>query len=64
MSVAAAAPIPPSPLAQADYIDLATSAIREGKNLPTVLLEACRRNADRPLFTNMGLPTPARTSSG
>lgn len=47
-------PIPPSPLAQADYLDLATSAIRDGKNLPTLLLEACRRNADRPLFTNMG----------
>lgn len=57
MSAAAAvqsAPIPRSPLAQTEFLDLATSAIAAGKNLPTLLLESCRRNGQRPLFTNMG----------
>ena len=43
-----------SPLAKADFDNVATSALAAGQNLPQMLLAACVRWADKPAFTNLG----------
>ncbi len=42
-----------SPLAQADFDNVACAAIDAGKTLPQMLIEVCARNAERPAFTNL-----------
>ncbi len=42
-----------SPLAQADFFNIASNAFDAGKTLPQMLIAACERYGDRPAFTNL-----------
>ena len=42
-----------SPLAKADFDNVATAAIDAGKTLPQMLIEVCQRYGARPAFTNL-----------
>ncbi len=44
----------PSLLAKADFANVATAAIDAGQTLPQMLIEVCRRQGQRPAFTNLG----------
>lgn len=44
----------PSELVRADFTDRATSAIRQGKSLPQMLLESCREFPDRIALHSLG----------
>jgi long-chain acyl-CoA synthetase len=46
-------PPSPTPLAKADFHNIATAAIAAGKTLPQMLSEACLRYGGRPAFTNL-----------
>jgi long-chain acyl-CoA synthetase len=43
-----------SPLAKADFYNIASAAIDAGKSLPQLLIEVSRSNGSMPAFTNMG----------
>ena len=43
----------PSPLAKADFEDIAGAAIASGQTLPQMLIAACKRHGDKPAFTNL-----------
>ena len=45
--------IVPSPLAKADFEDIAGAAIASGQTLPQMLIAACQRHGDKPAFTNL-----------
>ena len=42
-----------SPLAQADFVNIASKAFDRGETIPQMLIAACNRYADRPAFTNL-----------
>ncbi len=42
-----------SPLAQTDFVNVATRAFDTGQTLPQMLIEACERNGERPAVTNL-----------
>ncbi|MGH8109717.1 MAG: AMP-binding protein [Arenimonas sp.] len=42
-----------SELTQADFVNIASQAFDEGKTLPQLLIDACKRYGKRPAFTNM-----------
>ena len=44
----------PSLLAKADFANVATAAIDAGQTLPQMLIEVCKRQGERPAFTNLG----------
>jgi long-chain acyl-CoA synthetase len=44
----------PSPLAAAEFIDVATTALRERRSMAELFLASARRHAARPAFTNLG----------
>ncbi len=43
-----------SALAQAEFVDVASSAFDSGQTVPQMLIAACERHADRPAATNLG----------
>ncbi len=43
----------PSPLAKADFENIAGTAIASGQTLPQMLIAACERYGDKPAFTNL-----------
>lgn len=43
-----------SVLAQPDFHNVASDAFDRGQTLPQMLIDACRRHAERPAFTNLG----------
>lgn len=42
-----------SPLAQADFVNIASQAFDDGQTLPKMLIAACERYGNRPAFTNL-----------
>ncbi len=44
----------PSPLARADFENVASAAIDGGQTLPQLLVAVCQRHGTRPAFTNLG----------
>ncbi len=42
-----------SPLAQSDFDNVASAAIDAGKTLPQLLIDVCRKQPQRPAFTNL-----------
>jgi long-chain acyl-CoA synthetase len=44
----------PSPLAKADFENVASAAIDAGQTLPQMLVDVCQRHGKRPAFTNLG----------
>ncbi len=42
-----------SPLAQTDFMNVATKAFDAGQTIPQMLISACERYGDRPAFSNL-----------